>query len=264
VEKDPSVLAPETAPCEAASPFSPWSAGRRSAKTRRIARRWLRRIALAALAAAVAYHAWIFAHVWRLRDHDPATTAFMEQGLARLRERDPGARLRHRWVPYRSISVHLKRAVLAAEDQKFLQHAGFDFEEMEKALAKNRRRGRSVRGASTISQQLAKNLFLSARRSYVRKAQEAAMTLMIEGALGKRRILELYLNVIEWGDGVYGAEAAAVHYYGTSAAELTAEEAARLAAMIPNPRFYERRPASPYLEERAWFLLEQMDLVPIP
>ena len=226
--------------------------------------RWVWRFFLVLLAVAVAFHGWIYWQVWRLRTVNPTQTAFMRQGLERLRQQNPKAELRHWWVPYERISPHLKRAVIAAEDQKFLDHAGFDLEEMEKAFEKNRRRQRVVRGASTISQQLAKNLFLTGQRAYWRKAEEAIITVMIEQTLDKRRILEVYLNVIEWGNGIYGAEAAARNYYGKSAAELDEQEAARLAAMIPNPRFYHRRGVTPYLEERAEFLQGQMQFVAVP
>ncbi|MGH9860584.1 MAG: monofunctional biosynthetic peptidoglycan transglycosylase, partial [Candidatus Acidiferrales bacterium] len=178
--------------------------------------------------------------------------------------RNPQARLKYRWARYEQISVHLKRAVLAAEDQKFLAHQGFDWEEVEKAYARNLQSQRVVRGASTISQQLAKNIFLTQQRSYWRKAEEAIITLMIESTLPKRRILEIYLNAIEWGNGVYGAEAAARHYYGKSASELSVEEAARLAAMIPNPRFYDRRRSTPWLEQKTALLLSQMEFIPVP
>jgi monofunctional biosynthetic peptidoglycan transglycosylase len=226
--------------------------------------RWARRILLVATALLVAWHGWVYWQVWRLRTVNPQQTAFMQQGLERLRERNPKAELRQRWVPYERISTNLKRAVIAAEDQKFLDHAGFDLEEMEKAFEKNQKRQRVVRGASTISQQLAKNLFLTGQRAYWRKAEEAIITVMIEQTLEKRRILEIYLNVIEWGNGIYGAEAAAQQYYGKSAAELDEEEAARLAAMIPNPRFYHRRGVTPYLEQRAEFLRGQMQHVRAP
>jgi monofunctional biosynthetic peptidoglycan transglycosylase len=227
-------------------------------------RRWMLRVVALLLLFVVAYHGWLFWEIWRLREHNPATTAFMEQGLARLQARNPRARLEHRWVPYQRISLELKRAVIAAEDQKFLDHTGFDFEEIEKAYEANEQRGRVRRGASTISQQLAKNLFLTSERSYLRKLREAAITAMIEAALPKRRVLEIYLNVIEWGDGIYGAEAAAQRFFGKSAAELDAEEGAQLAARIPNPRFYHRRGVTPYLERRTADLLEQMERVRVP
>lgn len=227
-------------------------------------RRWMKRLFLTALLLVLGYHGWLFAQVWWLRSHNPAETAFMQQGLERIQERNPQARLRHIWVPYERISVHLKRAVIAAEDQKFLDHDGFDIEEIEKAYAANEKRGRIRRGASTISQQLAKNLFLSPRRSYLRKAEEAAITGMIEVTLEKRRILEVYLNVIEWGNGIYGAEAAARHYFGKSAGALDADEAARMAAMIPNPRFYDRNRSTPYLEQRREALLALMEYMRVP
>lgn len=230
-------------------------------------RRFRRRLAwlFAALMLVLAgYHGWVLRQVWQLRDQNPDTTAFMRSGLERLQVGNPKARLQHRWVPYEQISVHLKRAVIAAEDQKFLDHEGFDVDAIHEAYEKNARSGRIRHGASTISQQLAKNLFLSPPRTYPRKAHEAVMTLMIELVLSKRRILEVYLNVIEWGSGIYGAEAAAQHYYGKAAAELEPEEAARLAAMIPNPRVYTSNPSTPYLDQRTEILLGEMEYVRVP
>jgi monofunctional biosynthetic peptidoglycan transglycosylase len=211
-----------------------------------------------------AYYALLFGRVWSLRHHNPRTTAFMASALEHLQSSNPKARLRYHWVPYDRISVELKRAVIAAEDQRFLTHDGFDVEAMEKAFEKNARRGRIRRGGSTISQQLAKNLFLSPQRTYFRKAQEAVITMMIEHLLSKRRILEIYLNVIEWGDGIYGAEAAAQYYYEEPAAHLDREEAARLAAIIPKPRYYSRNPETPYIEQRMEALLDQMEDVRVP
>ena len=176
--------------------------------------------------------------VWWSR-FDPGSTSFMRQRLAELRKTDPKAELRQRWVAYENISVHLKRAVVAAEDDRFLEHRGFDWEGIQRALERNAERGRLAAGGSTISQQLAKNLFLSSSRSWLRKGQEAVLTLMIETTWEKRRILEVYLNVAEWGNGVFGAEAAARHYYGRPASSLGPAEAARLAVMLPNPRRYE-------------------------
>lgn len=176
--------------------------------------------------------------VWWSR-FDPGSTSFMRQRLAELRKTDPKAELRQRWIAYEDISVHLKRAVVAAEDDRFLDHRGFDWEGIQRALERNAERGRLAAGGSTISQQLAKNLFLSSSRSWLRKGQEAVLTLMIETTWEKRRILEVYLNVAEWGNGVFGAEAAARHYYGRPASSLGPAEAARLAVMLPNPRRYE-------------------------
>lgn len=189
----------------------------------------------------IAYQLWLLGHVLWWQSHNPATTAFMEAQLDRLQDKNPQAVLKHQWVPYTRISPHLKRALIAAEDAKFLEHDGFDWEGIQTAWEKNQKRGRITAGGSTISQQLAKNLFLSGKRSYVRKLEEAAITVMLENILEKRRIFEIYLNVIEWGNGVFGAEAAARHYFGVSAANLNPSQAAKLAAMVPNPRYFETR-----------------------
>lgn len=184
------------------------------------------------------YQAWFFGHVLWWREQDPATTSFMRIRLAELHEQDRTARLEHRWVPYERISPHLARAVVAAEDDRFMDHSGFDWTGIQRAIERNRARGSRAAGGSTISQQLAKNLFLSPSRSYLRKAQEAVITVMLETTWSKRRILEVYLNVVEWGDGVFGAEAAARHHYGLPADRLGPGEATRLAVMLPNPRRY--------------------------
>ena len=221
--------------------------------------------ALAALAVLfVLVQAWFAAHVLWYRWQPPGETAFMAQRLAELREKDPKATIRFQWVPYERISTHLKRAVIAAEDAKFLEHEGFDWEGIAKAREKNEKKGRVVAGGSTITQQLAKNLFLSPSKSYVRKAQEAIIALMLEALLPKRRILELYLNVIEWGNGVFGAEAAAKRYFGIPASQLSAEQAARLAAMIPSPRRFERNPGSEYLDGRVATILARMPSAIVP
>lgn len=202
--------------------------------------------------------------VWWWTNHNPAMTAFMEARLKSVGRKGHPVRLQHVWVPYERISPSLKRAVVAAEDARFVDHEGFDWEAIEKAREKNRRKGRIVAGGSTISQQLAKNLFLSAARTPWRKGQEAIITVMIEHLMDKRRILELYLNVIEWGDGIFGAEAAARHYFGTSAAALGPEEAARLAAMVPNPRFYDEHRRSAYLARRTQTILARMPAAELP
>jgi monofunctional biosynthetic peptidoglycan transglycosylase len=221
---------------------------------------------LVAFAAAVflAVQLSFAARVWWYRTHDPSTTAFMQARLERLRQQKPEAQLRHKWVAYERISPHLKRAIVAAEDARFVEHEGFDWEAIEKAIEKNRRRGRVVAGASTISQQLAKNLFLSADRTPWRKGQEALITVMIEHLLDKRRILEIYLNVIEWGDGVFGAEAAARHYFATGASAVTADQAARLAAIVPNPRFYDRNRSTPWIERKTRLILARMPSAELP
>jgi monofunctional biosynthetic peptidoglycan transglycosylase len=148
--------------------------------------------------------------------------------------------------------------VVVAEDAKFLDHEGFDWDAIQGALAKNQRKGRVVAGASTISQQLAKNLFLSGERSWLRKGQEAIITGMIEHTMSKRRILELYLNVAEWGDGVFGAEAAARHHFGIPASALGPEQAAWLAAILPSPRRYARGRTTPYIDGRVATILARM------
>ena len=188
----------------------------------------------------------------------------MDQRLDVLRAKDGSAKLKHEWVNYPRIAQSLKLAVIAAEDTTFTEHEGFDWKGIEKALEKNQKKGKVVAGGSTITQQLAKNLFLSGERSYVRKGQEAVITWMIESQMEKDRILEIYLNVVEWGNGVFGAEAAARHYFNISAAQLSREQAARLAAMLPNPRFYDRNRNSAYLASRVPVLLKRMNQVEAP
>ena len=214
--------------------------------------------------AVIAVQLWFFSQVLYWNRFEPASSAFMDRRLEELRERNPRARLRHQWVRYTRISTSLKRAVVAAEDARFLDHEGFDWEAIQQAMARNERRGRIVAGASTISQQLAKNLFLSGSRSWVRKGQEALITWMLETTMSKRRILELYLNFAEWGEGVFGAEAAARHHFGQPAAALTEEQAAWLAAVLPSPRRYERGRTTPYLEGRVATILARMPAAQIP
>ena len=228
------------------------------------AARWVLRALVALAAIVVLVQAWFAANVLWLRWNPPRETAFMAQRAAELREKNPKAAIRFQWVPYEKISRHLKRAVVAAEDARFVEHAGFDWEAIAKAREKNEKRGRVVYGGSPITQQLAKNLFLSPDRSYLRKGQEAAIAVMMEALLPKRRILELYLNVVEWGNGVFGAEAAARRYFGVSAAQLSDEQAARLAAMVPSPRRFERNPGSEYLDGRVATILARMPSADLP
>jgi monofunctional biosynthetic peptidoglycan transglycosylase len=195
---------------------------------------------------------------------DPGMTSFMSRRLDELREKNPKAELKHQWVPYAKISNNLKRAAIAAEDDKFIDHEGFDWEGIQKAIEKNQKKGKVVAGGSTITQQLAKNLFLSASKTPWRKAQEAVITVWIELLWDKRRILEVYLNVVEWGEGLFGAEAAAKRYFGTTAAGLGAEQAARLAVMLPAPRRMERNPYSAYINGRTQLILGRMPHAEIP
>jgi len=224
--------------------------------------KWPARALVAALGVVLAMQAWYLGWIVYWRWHDPAPTAFMKLDL----ERSAGHRRvqQRQWVDYARISPELKRAVVASEDANFTRHDGVDWTAMHQAWEDNARRGRSARGGSTISQQLAKNLFLSPRRSYVRKAQELAIAFMIEAVWNKRRILEVYLNVVEWGDGVFGAEAAARHYYGLPAAALGPGESARLAAMLPSPRYFDRHRDVPYLEQRAQAILVYQPETAIP
>ena len=230
----------------------------------RTLRRWLWRAAGVLVVIVALYQAWVFAHVWWWIEHNPASSSFMDAHLEGPGAALRAARLRHRWVSYEQISDNLKRAVVAAEDAKFLEHEGFDWQGMYRALALDLRKHKVVAGGSTISQQLAKNLFLSGRRTPWRKAEEALITLMLERMMSKRRILEIYLNVIEWGDGVFGAEAAALRYFNTSAARLSPERAARLAAIVPNPRFYEKHPSAPGLRSKTAIILGRIGSAEIP
>lgn len=226
--------------------------------------RWIAWLVAAIAAALVVSQLWFAAHIYWWRDHPVGETSFMAWRMDELHAKNPKAQLKYTWVPYERISGNLKRAMVAAEDAKFVDHEGFDWEGIELAMEKNQKKGRVVAGGSTITQQLAKNLFLSPSRSYWRKAQETVITVMLEAMLPKRRILEIYLNVIEWGSGIFGAEAASRHYFGASATQLSAEQAARLAAMAPNPRFYERNPGAPGLNRKIGIILARMPGADIP
>jgi len=234
---------------------------------RSVLRPFLRGLGLLLLVALIALFLLQASYYVRVRQYatdNPSTTAFMELRLEQLREKRPGAELRHRWVAYDRISPWLKRAVIAAEDARFVEHHGIDWEALRKAFDENVEAGHVVRGGSTISQQLAKNLFLSPERSYLRKIQEALIAVMIEQALDKRRILELYLNVIEWGEGVFGAEAAAYHYHGVSAGRLNRWQSSLMAARIPNPRYYSGKGVTNYLYRRGFDIYGWADKVRVP
>jgi monofunctional biosynthetic peptidoglycan transglycosylase len=226
--------------------------------------RWPRRILGIALLVMAAYQGWVGAHIWWWVDHNPATSAFMDTRLETLQASNPRATLHHKWVPYSEISDNLKRALITSEDAKFVDHEGFDWEGIALAYEKNRKKGHIVAGGSTISQQLAKNLFLSTRRTPWRKGEEAVITVMLEHIMDKRRIFEIYLNVIEWGNGIFGAEAASRHYFGVSAAQLSPEQAAKLAAMVPNPRYYDRHREAPGLMRKTAIILENLPYADIP
>jgi monofunctional glycosyltransferase len=196
----------------------------------------------------------MFTRIWKLQSENPVSTSLIEARVSEAQAQGLQPKRYQVWLPLNGISSHLQRAVIAGEDSNFLTHRGFDYKAIQKAwddalrdaAREAKKEGENddwlpnipefKRGASTISQQLAKNLYLSARRSFFRKGQEAILTALLESVLTKRRILELYLNVIEWGDGVYGAEAASQYYFHKPASALTANQAAFLSAMIPNPR----------------------------
>jgi monofunctional biosynthetic peptidoglycan transglycosylase len=214
---------------------------------------------------------------------DPQSTSFQRSEAWRLLVEQRRILWSQQWTEGGRISPHLKRAVIASEDGSFLDHAGVDWEAIEKAWERNERaearaeaaskraqarQGRpvvpKVVGGSTITQQLAKNLFLSGERTVLRKGQELVIALLLEGLLGKERILEIYLNSVEWGEGVFGAQAAARHYFRVDAAQLGPQQAARLAVMLPAPKRFEKRPASPYLLSRTATIVARMNDVEIP
>jgi monofunctional biosynthetic peptidoglycan transglycosylase len=227
-------------------------------------RYWFWRILLALVLLLLVYQLWIFAHVLWWVKFNPSTSAFMDDRLAAMHDTNPNAELQHKWVPYSKISNNLKRALIASEDAKFVDHEGFDWDGIQKAYEKNMKKGKIVAGGSTISQQLAKNLFLSTKRTPWRKGEEAIITLMLEAVMDKRRIFEIYLNVIEWGNGVFGAEAAARHYYNTNAANLSASQAAKLAAMVPNPRYYDKNREARGLLRKTGIIEGRMNYAEIP
>jgi len=208
--------------------------------------------------------AWFYVQVWQLRTHNPQTTAFMRERLALLREVNPKAKLDYQWVNYSAIAPVAKRAVVASEDDRFMDHWGFDFTGIQDAFEKNLADGEFVAGGSTISQQLARNLFLTPSKTLWRKGEEAIITVMLETTLGKRRILALYLNVAEWGNLIYGIEAASRYYFHKPASALTPHEAAFLAAMLPNPRFYQDNPGSRGLQKRIRAVEGRMNLSHVP
>lgn len=229
----------------------------------KLAWRWFKRALLLFIALVLAYQLWLLGHILYWKSNNPTDTSFMSIQLDVLREQNPTAELKHTWVAYEKISMHLKQAVVASEDDRFMDHSGVDWTGIQYALEKNQRRGAAVAGGSTITQQLAKNLFLSPSRSYVRKAQEAVIALMLETFWDKRRILEVYLNVVEWGTGVFGAEAAARHYFHTSSANLNQRQAAHIAVMLPNPRKFEKNYPN-YVSRHSYKVQARMHMSRVP
>lgn len=225
---------------------------------------WFKRLLGAIVLMFLLYQLWALGWLLWWKGHNPINTSFMEIRLKELREKKPDARLQQQWLPYARVSRHLKAALIAAEDGKFAWHYGFDWEGIQYAIQKDQKKGKLVAGGSTITQQLAKNLFLSPSRSFVRKGEEALIALMMEGVMSKQRMFEIYLNVIEWGNGIFGAEAAARHYYGISASQLSPEQAATLAAMVPAPRYYDSHRGSAGLQKKAAVILGRMGSAQIP
>ena len=224
--------------------------------------------ALAAIAgiafACAAYVYLTLPDVRQLRTVNPATTAFMELRAREARARGQEPRRTQRWVTYARISPHLKRAVLVAEDSAFWKHDGVDYDQLKESMEVNFERGEFVRGASTITQQLAKNLYLSPSKNPVRKLRELVIARRLEAELSKQRILELYLNVIEWGDGIYGADAAARTYFRKPAADLAPPEAALLAAALVNPRLLKPENPTARLRRRQQMIMRRMGAVTPP
>jgi monofunctional biosynthetic peptidoglycan transglycosylase len=245
------------------------------APTMRLLKRWLTLTLLSLLLLQI----FFVGRIALMAVIDPQSTTFQRSELWRLATAPGTLRWRQEWRGYGQISEHLKRAVLASEDDDFVNHEGIDWEAIDKAWQRNAKaeaaaaeraaqnkpaRTIAIRGGSTITQQLAKNLLLSGERTLPRKAQELILTYALELLLDKRRILELYLNSVEWGQGVFGAEAAAQHYFGKSATQLNAWESARLAVMLPRPRYFEKLPRSDYLNHRASVIVQRMRNTELP
>jgi monofunctional biosynthetic peptidoglycan transglycosylase len=243
--------------------------------------RWLMWVAIAA----VALQVFFIGRIALMAVLDPQSTTFERSEAWRILTEKGSLRWRQQWVPYAQISDNLKRAVIASEDGDFINHDGVEWEAIEKAWQKNARaeelaakriptpkpgkpapvaKAPKIVGGSTITQQLAKNLLLSGERTLLRKGQEFVLTMALEVLLSKQRILEIYLNHVEWGEGVFGAEAAAQHYYRKPASKLNAYEAARLAVMLPRPKYFEKVPNSGYLSHRAGTIVARMGDAVLP
>ena len=214
--------------------------------------------------AVIATQVYFFAMVGIYTFINPSSTAFMRSDAWRLAQDRPDLSIQRTWIPYDQISRNLKRAIIASEDANFVNNNGYETDAILQAWEKNKARGKIVAGGSTISQQLARNLFLSREKSYVRKAQELVITSMLELWMDKERIFEIYLNSVEWGNGVYGAEAAAHYYYKTSASKLTAWQSARLAVMLPRPKYFDEHRGSGYLSQRAGVIAKRMGAAELP
>ena len=236
--------------------------------------RQLGRLVAVLLLAVACLQVWFAGRIALMRVVAPQSTSFQRSEALRLLSEKQQVAWAQAWVDDAQIATTLKRAVIASEDDSFAEHGGVDWEALkgawkknEKAQARAEARGKAparIVGGSTITQQLAKNLFLSGERTLLRKGQELVLTLMLEGLLDKRRILEIYLNSVEWGEGLFGAQAAARHYFRVDAARLGPFEAARLAVMLPAPKRFERQPSGPYVLGRAGIILGRMNNAQLP
>jgi monofunctional biosynthetic peptidoglycan transglycosylase len=214
-------------------------------------------LALLAFIAGIVFY-MVYPDVSKLKKENPKKTSFMEYREEEWKKKGKKVRIQKKWVSLSQISPYLMKAVIIAEDDKFWSHKGFDLDAIQKALEKDLEKGKFKFGGSTISQQLVKNLYLTPSKNPLRKLKEAIITWRLERALNKRRILELYLNVVEWGEGIFGIEAAAHHFYGKPASALSPQEASRLAAVLPNPRRYRPNGSSQYVEKRATIIYNIM------
>ncbi|MDK4679917.1 monofunctional biosynthetic peptidoglycan transglycosylase [Kingella negevensis] len=226
--------------------------------------KYLKWLLTAPFAALVLFNVYAYGTIISYRALAPHRTSFMTMRMDEFAESRPDTKLNYQWVAYDKISVNLKKALIASEDANFAEHGGFDWNGIKSAIQRNERGGKIKAGGSTISQQLAKNLFLNESRSYFRKAEEAALTSMLEATTDKDRIYELYLNVIEWGYGVHGAEAASQYFYRKPAADLSAGQAAMLAARVPKPLFYIDHPNDRGLRAKARVILRRMGSAELP
>lgn len=227
--------------------------------------RWLLWVGIALLSLQIFFLGRIALMAWA----NPEATSFQRSEAWRIAKAQGRLPWNQEWVGYASISDNLKRAVIASEDSEFASHSGIEWDAIEKAWQKNARQAQKnqrvkIVGGSTISQQLAKNLLLSGERNLLRKGQEFVLTLALELLLGKQRILEIYLNNVEWGEGIFGAEAAAQHYFHKTAARLNPYEAARLAVMLPRPKYFEKLPNSAYVSNRAYTIMARMGDADLP
>lgn len=225
-------------------------------------------IFLVLLCALFLYELSLFGMVFWYKYRNPVNTPIMQATINKVRASKPDARINYAWVAYDNISTNLKRAVIASEDSGFMDHGGVEWEAIRRAWQFNQTQSdqgtQKMRGGSTITQQLAKNLFLSNSRNYLRKAQELVLTYMIESVMSKRRILELYLNIAQWGETTFGAQAAAAHYYKAKPANLNTTQASRLAAMLPSPAYYDQHGVTRYLNSRTATIRARLRLVQEP